>query len=439
MRVRVMKFGGTSVATADARCKAVAKVGLAKESGVCPVVVVSAIGRRGMPYATDTLIDTVREIDPQTPPDSRELDMIMACGEIMSAVVFAHTLKAAGHRAMAITGWQAGIETDTSFGCARINCIDPQNLLRLIDQGVIPVVCGFQGTFSDPEGLSGEVTTLGRGGSDTTASALGAALRAEAVEIYTDVDGVKSANPSFVKNAKTLAQVSYGEVAEFAHLGAKVLHPRAAEIAMDHGIPLWVKNTFSDERGTEVVKDVGEKPTGVTGVTNTGRLVHMNFDLNPAEPEHRAVIASKIYRLMGEEDMTLFNTNMGGNITGFAVPREQFPTVHNVLDAMVLPMDGKFYILKLGQPSREFRTQVSLLDNATVLPVQLIENCTLVSVIGREYLQRSGVFLAVLETLHEAEIPVHQTADSEYSVGCLINESDTEEAVRLLHDRFAVF
>jgi aspartokinase len=187
LKIKVMKFGGTSVATPKARMQSALKVVSAKEKGFMPIVVVSAIGRRGEPYATDTLLGLLREIDPNVVPDPRESDLMLACGEILSSVIFAHTLKTLGHAAMAFRGGQAGIRTDGVFGNARIVGLNPVALFRAVEEGLIPVVCGFQGVYVPPNSAmpGGELTTLGRGGSDTTASAVGAAMNADAVEIFT--------------------------------------------------------------------------------------------------------------------------------------------------------------------------------------------------------------------------------------------------------------
>src|SRR3954467_15086055 len=170
-----MKFGGTSVATPEARLQSAMRVVSAREQGFDPVVVVSAIGRRGQPYATDTLMSMLRDIDPQVEPDPREMDLLLACGEILSAVIFSHTLKTLGHPAQAYRGGQAGIRTDGVYGNARIVSIHPVSILRSVERGFIPVLCGFQGVYVPGDGgPGGELTTLGRGGSDTTASAIGA-------------------------------------------------------------------------------------------------------------------------------------------------------------------------------------------------------------------------------------------------------------------------
>ncbi|MBX7131574.1 MAG: aspartate kinase [Fimbriimonadaceae bacterium] len=445
MKIRVMKFGGTSVATPEARHQAALRVISTKEQGFKPVVVVSAIGRKGQPYATDTLITLLREIDPDVAPDPRELDLMIACGEIFSAVIFAHTLKTLGHPAQSFRGGQAGIRTDGVYGNARIVGVNPSSLFKSIETGNIPVICGFQGVYVAGDGApGGELTTLGRGGSDTTASAIGAAMRAEAVEIYTDVDGVKTADPDFVKQAPTLRKVTYDEVAEIAHLGAKVLHPRAAEIAMKYDIPLWVKSTFGEEEGTEIVKREKFPGRRVTGLTHTGKLVYFRFDLTQAPEVHRTALESRVYEMMARYGLNLFMMNLSPSGIGFAVPRSQYPTVQDLLDGLVIPIDEggekSIYLFQIGdQPSREAETQAGLLaplGEVRTITLEATENCTMVSLIGHEYLQQPGVFLSVLRVLHEAQITVLQTSDSDLSLSCLIPEAETERAVRLLHDRF---
>lgn len=436
-RIKVMKFGGTSVATPEARATAAQRVINAKEHGFAPVVVVSAIGRKGQPYATDTLIGMLREIDASSKPEARELDLIMACGEIFSAAIFARTIQSLGHRAMSFRGDQAGIRTDGVFGNARIESIKPSRLFTAIDEGYIPVVCGFQGGF---DGV--EVTTLGRGGSDTTAAAIGAALNAECVEIYTDVDGVKTADPDYVPTAPTLRRVSYEEVAEIAHLGAKVLHPRAAEIAMKFNIPLWVKNTWGTAIGTEVVPSQQVPDRRVTGVTHSGKLVYLEFDLSAVPEDHRHALQASVYRMTAKNHLNLYMLNVSPSSLGFAVPRDQYAIAESLLDGLVAPIGdpAKIYLLQIGpRPSRETEAQAELLSQlgpVARIPLALTENCTIVSVVGDDFLQQPGVFYDALATLDEAGIPVLQTTDSDLSLSCLIPETETERAVPLLHDRF---
>lgn len=436
----VMKFGGTSVGTPEARRISALKVAAAAERGVRPVVVVSAIGRKGAPYATDTLLHMLREIDPDVEPDAREMDLLLACGEILSAVIFAHTLKTIGHPAQAYRGGQAGIRTDGVYGNARILSINPHSIFRSLENGFIPVICGFQGVFSPEAGTpGGELTTLGRGGSDTTAAAMGAAMGARAVEIYTDVDGVKTADPDAVRNAPTLHRVTYDEVAEIAHLGAKVVHPRAAEVAMAYGIPLWVKNTFSDDPGTEIVPRDAFPGRRATGVTHTGKLTYLQFDLSPAERSHRAELESRIFETMERYGVQLFMLNVSPTSTGFAVPRGQYGIVENVLDGLVLPVAGSIYVFQIGETSPEVETQAQLLaplGDVRRVVAGLTEGTTMVSLVGHEFMQQAGLYASVLQTLADAEIPVLQTSDSEFSLSVLVAEGEGGRAVKLLHDRF---
>lgn len=437
-----MKFGGTSVATPEARHAAALRVISAKEQGFNPVVVVSAIGRKGQPYATDTLITMLRDIDPNVEPDARELDLLVGCGEILSSVIFAHTLKTLGHPAQSYRGGQAGIRTDGIYGNARIIAIYPLMIHRALEQGFIPVVCGFQGVHVIPGLPGGELTTLGRGGTDTTAAAMGAALGAESVEIFTDVDGVKTADPNAVKDAPTLRTVTYDEVAEIAHLGAKVVHPRAAEIAMNYGIPLWVKNTFSDDPGTEILKKETFTGRRVTGVTHTGKLVHLNFDLAHLEDDTRASLESCIYELMAKHAVNLYMLDLSPESTGFAVPRDHFPKVLDVLDGLVVPVRGSIFVFQVGRkPSREVVTQTELLKDlgeVTAVVAEVTEGCTMVSLVGHEYMQQPGVFLSVFKSLTEAQVLVLQSSDSDYSLSLLIPEAETMRAVRTLHDKFGL-
>ncbi len=451
MKILVQKFGGTSVDRAEHRLLAARKVIQVREAGFSPVVVVSAIGRAGAPYATDTLIKVLRDVDPQVTPSAREMDMMMACGEIISTVVFAQTLNAAGCKAIALSGGQAGIITEDKFGDARILEIRPQYLLSLLEQGYVPVVCGFQGiTLPDGEMEHGAITTLGRGGSDTSASALGVALKAEAVEIYTDVDGVKTADPSIVPEARTLPVCTYEEVAEIAHQGARVVHPRAAELAMDHNIPLWVKSTFSDAPGTRIVANDSAEAPGprLTGITHTGRTVLIRLDMG--DTPHKAHIEREVYRMMARAEVPIFFNTFGSRSLSFVVERRIYPIARDLLDGMVIPIpsepkdqDGKlstFYIFRYDKgQDLAYSVQRPLLacveDRIHVVdvPVNAIENCTLVSVVARGHRQESGVVAKMYDALTLAGIPVYQTADSEMSVSCLIPESEVDKAVCLLH------
>jgi len=452
VKILVQKFGGTSVASDENRQRAASKVIRAIQSGWKVVVVVSAIGRKGAPYATDTLIDTLRAVDPAVPPASRELDMMMACGEIISTVVFAQTLRTKGYEAVALTGQQAGILTDYEFGNARIQSIDPAYILRMLDEGRVAVVAGFQGGTE-----FGAITTLGRGGSDTTASALGAALKPHAdevgVEIYTDVNGVKTADPRHVPDARTLAVATYEEVAAMAHQGAKVVHPRAAELANQYRIPLWVKSTFDDEAGTLITNEdtVGDDiRLRVTGVTNTGQIVYLRFELPSGNEDDKGQIELEIYRMLRGEQIPLYLNSTTGASFAFAIAREHLPRVRVLLDGLVVPVAlgqrrrppfGRVYLLGLGMWAG-FLAQRKMLEAAAsfvelhTIEARVQENCTVVSVIASRFQGVPGVIALILEALARANVPVYQTADSPHSISVLIPEGDANNAVRALHNVF---
>jgi aspartate kinase len=219
LRILIQKFGGTSVANPEGRIQVATKVSEVVSKGYSPVVVVSAIGRMGDPYATDTFIKMVSNIYSEVP--KRELDLLMSCGEIISGSVMVSTLQSLGLEAILLTGGQAGIITNDSFGEARIIRVEQEKILQHLKEGKVVVVTGFQGITED-----GEITTLGRGGSDTTAAALGVALGAEAIDLYTDVQGIMTADPRIVEDAKIMEVVSYNDICNLAYEGAKIIHPR---------------------------------------------------------------------------------------------------------------------------------------------------------------------------------------------------------------------
>lgn len=404
MRIIVQKFGGTSVASPEVRQMVLSKVEKALQQEYRPVVVVSAMGRKGDPYATDTLIQlakkTFQHIDP------RELDQIMYCGEIISAVIMAGTLQAAGIDAVMLTGGQAGIITDNNFTNGRILKVETCRMQNLLKKGKVPVVCGFQGITID-----GELTTLGRGGSDTTAAALGAALDAELVEIYTDVDGIMTADPRIVKNAKILEQISYSEVCQMAHQGAKVIHPRAVEIMMQKNIPLVVKSTFSDAPGT-LITNIIPKETGETsvsdriaiGVTHLTGIVQIKISLDPQTTHNEG---SKVFRAMAASNISV--------------------DLINVHPGQIM-----------------FTVMEAIAEKATVLlesleyDVETIYGCAKVSVIGGGMREVPGVMASFVEALSINNIPILQTVDSHTSISVLVRTDDCNKAVLALHETFGL-
>ena len=405
MRILVQKFGGTSVSTAENRRLATEKISRAIKDGFRPVVVVSAMGRNGQPYATDTLIGVAR--DPSTLLSRRELDLMMGCGEIISAVVMASTLQDAGIEAVVLTGGQAGILTDNQYGNARILKIDPSRIRQELAAGKIPVVCGFQGVTEQ-----GDLTTLGRGGSDTTASALGAALQAETIEIYTDVDGIMTADPRLVPHAHILERISYAEVSQLAHQGAKVIHPRAVEFAMQKNIPLIVKSTFSDAPGTlitttaqvEETCDTSVSDRIATGVTYVKNIAQVTVAL---EAGKATAASSVIFKLLAKNGINVDLINI--------LPHQVLFTVQNE-DAA--------------------ETQQRLTETGYRLTT--LGNCAKVSVVGGGMGDVPGVMASFVEALVSKEIPLLQTVDSQTSISALIEGQYMEIAVSALHSQFGL-
>lgn len=445
MRIKVLKFGGTSVDTAEHRQAAVKRVVQARAEGYHPVVVVSAIGRAGAPYATDTLLSELRSVDPAAVPEARELDLMMACGEIISTVIMAHTLKALGYRATALTGGQAGIVTDEVFGDARIVSINPHYVISTLAEGSIPVVAGFQGVTDAGTGRHGAITTLGRGGSDTTASALGAALHAEAVEIYTDVPGVMTADPRICPGTLSLPTVSYEEIAEMAHQGAKVLHPRAAEIAMEHGIPLWVKGTASTEPGTQIAGSAAELPHRVTAIAHMPRVAYLALRVPYREDRRRLEL--ELFKLMARVRVGFHLLRGSPGVVGFAVAHESLNRVADLLDGLVLPIarEGggtRLYLLRVGQGGSRSEVQSALLsasgtsEEVVMADAETVETCAIVSVIATRVWETPGMGVAVLARLRDVGVRVLQVADSPLSLSCLVHENDTQRAVQALHAQF---
>ncbi|WP_276204887.1 aspartate kinase [Thermoanaerobacterium sp. PSU-2] len=392
----VQKFGGTSVSTSERRNMAVSKVVDAIEQGFMPVVVVSAIGRSGDPYATDTLINFAKSIYKDTP--KRELDILMSCGEIISSVIFSNVLMSKGYKSKVFTGGQAGIITDDNFGDAEIIRVEPQYLIDALNQNIIPVVAGFQGITVD-----GDITTLGRGGSDTTAALLGEALKAYAVEIYTDVDGIMTADPRIVSNAHILKRISYNEVFQLAEQGAKVIHPRAVEIAMRGNIPLVIKNTMSDSPGTiitqynNVYNNIYDSDNLVTGIANMNNRVQVIIELNRDDKD--------IFGKIAEAKISIDLINVFPDKKIFTISEADL----SKLETLLKENDVKYAIRK---------------------------NCSKVSIIGNRIRGVPGVMARIIKALSDNNIEIFQTADSHNTISCLVSQDKADIAVKVLHDEF---
>ncbi|MEW6522144.1 MAG: aspartate kinase [Bacillota bacterium] len=397
LAIAVLKFGGTSVASEESRQLAVARVRAHLDKGYDVCVVVSAMGRKGEPYATDTLLGLARSLYHNTAP--RELDLMAACGEIISSVVMTNALRREGIRALALTGWQAGIVTDTNFTQARIRRVEPSHLQRHLKEGFVVVVAGFQGQTE-----SGDITTLGRGGSDISAVALGVALEAQETEIYTDVDGVLTADPRVVPDARTIPSITYDELCQFAHEGAKVIHPVAVELARRYDLQLHIRSTFSDSMGTTVTGQplVGGHPRTVTGVTSIGGMVQVQVDFGPDQGS-------------GDE-LRLFKALADQRIS---------------LDMILVTPGRKAFIVAEGVAQEA----QDVMERAGFFP-SIRPGCAKVSVIGAGMRGVPGVMAAVASALHDAGVRILQTADSHLSISCLVPQEHSDTAVRALHGKF---
>ncbi len=400
MRIIVQKFGGALLATHEGRLQAAEQITASKKQGFHVVAVASAIGREGDPYATDTLMTMLKGVGSDVAP--RTMDLLLSTGEIISTALLAHTLERAGCPAVALTGAQAGILTTDEFNDARILSVDPAPSRRQLERGRVVVVAGFQGITTD-----GEITTLGRGGSDTTAVAMGAALGAELVEIYKDVDGIMTADPKVVPRARPLPSVTYDEVSQLAALGAKVLHPRAADIGREHNVRLVVKRLGSLDGGTIIVKG---PDLGVPIID--GRPV--------IALAHLPDIAQLKIRRRGSEDL--------------APPLKALET----LAARGISID----LITLLPEMLAFSVQEEVAGGAATLlsnlgfTVETTAPCAKVSIIGAGMRGRPGVMARVVNALHRARVEILQTADSHTTISCLVHRKDMERALAALYDEF---
>jgi aspartate kinase len=397
----VQKFGGTSVGSIE-RIKAVAqKVANTVKQGNQVVVVVSA-----MAGETDKLIGLAHEVT-NSPPE-REMDLLLSSGERVSAALTAMALNDLGIKAMSFTGRQVGIITDSAHTKAKIERITADRVKEALADGYTPVVAGFQGITEDSE-----VTTLGRGGSDLTAVAVAAALEADLCEIYTDVEGVFTADPNIVPTARKLEKVSYEEMLELASLGAKVLQTRSVEFAMKYNVPLVVRSSFKDVPGTMVVKeDKDMEKVVVSGIAHDKNQVKVTILSVPDQPG----IAAKLFKAIADANI--------------------------VVDMIVqnISSDGKFADISFTVPKTDRVKAVEITEKIAkelnAKGVSVDENIAKVSIVGVGMKTHSGVAAKMFETLAREGINIMMISTSEIKVSCVIDAKYTELAVRVLHDAF---
>ena len=402
MSLIVQKFGGTSVADLERISNVAKRVARTFDQGNDVVVILSA-----MAGVTDNLIDMAKQAVEL--PDKRELDVLLATGEQTTAALLAMTLKAMNYSAKSMLGHQAEVVTDCTFGNARILEIGANRIMEVLKEGKIVVIAGFQGCDTD-----GNITTLGRGGSDTSAVAIASALKADLCEIYTDVDGIYTADPNICKKARKINTISYDEMLNMASLGAKVLQIRSVGFAKKYNVPVHVRSSFNEEEGTMVVnEDSGMERLVVSAVTHDKDQARITLKKVPDQPG----VAGKIFSPIAESsivvDMIIQNTRAEGQTDlTFTVPKAEF--------------------------SKAMEIQQKVAEEVGAVEVLGDQNIAKVSVIGVGMKNHSGVAAKMFNTLAKENINIMMISTSEIRISCVIEEKYTELAVRVLHSEFGL-
>ncbi|MEL6138991.1 MAG: aspartate kinase [Cyanobacteria bacterium J06628_6] len=416
MALVVQKYGGTSVGTSE-RIQAVAqRVKATADAGNTVVVVVSAMGK-----TTDGLVKLAGEISDD--PSRREMDMLLSTGEQISIALLSMALHSLGQAAISLTGAQVGIVTEANHSHARILQIKTERLQRHLNEGQVVVVAGFQGVSA-----AQEITTLGRGGSDTSAVALAAALQADRCEIYTDVPGILTTDPRLVPDARLMDEITSDEMLELASLGAKVLHPRAVEIARNYGITLVVRSSWSDEPGTRVVSP-DRQPRALEGLELAQAVDGVEFDVNQAKvallrvPDRPGVAASLFGEIGGQRldvDLIIQSIHEGNsNDIAFTVEKPILKRAEAVAAAI----------------SPALRTKPSATNEAEVM---IDRHIAKVSIAGAGMIGRPGVAARMFSTLAEAGVNIQMISTSEVKVSCTVAEADCDRAIATLCRTFDV-
>ncbi|MFN8671568.1 MAG: aspartate kinase [Candidatus Sericytochromatia bacterium] len=398
MGINVLKFGGTSVGSPE-RIKKVAKIiyDTQKNTGNQVVVVVSAMG-----HTTDELIDLAKQVSDVR--NTREMDMLLATGEQVSIALVSMALHNLGAKAVSLTGFQANIKAEQVYSKARILEIETQRMKELLDQGNILIVAGFQGVAENTE-----IVTLGRGGSDTTAVALAASLNADVCEIYTDVDGVYTADPRLVPDAKKLKEISYEEMLELASLGAQVLHPRAVECAASYDTIIHVRSTFTGNVGT-FVKGVDslEVKNAISGVAIDKNQAKVALLEVPDQPGMAAGLFTAIAEKGYVVDMIIQSVKeTETNDIAFTVARDDVKEVEEIAKDIAKKYNCKNVVVE--------------------------ENVAKVSIVGAGMVGRPGIAAGMFKALGDAGINIQMISTSEIKVSCIVNLDECENAARVIH------
>lgn len=402
MGLVVQKFGGTSVGSVERIQKVAERIHRTIRDGNQVVVTVSAMGK-----TTDELVSLAKAITNR--PSQREMDVLLTTGEQITIALLSMALQQRGVKAHPMTGWQAGIHTDDVYGKARIESIDTERLRACLDQGEVVVVAGFQGISPD-----GHITTLGRGGSDTTAVALAAALQADRCEIFTDVTGVFTADPRLAPQARKLKEISFEEMLELANLGAGVLHPRSVECAMTHGVPLVVRSSFVDEEGTWVKEAAQmEEVWNVRGVAHDLQVARIKVLGLPNSSKTLTTLFSRLADAHINVDMIVTSEHSQERIdVAFSVHEDEWESAKEVIE-----------VLK---------------DELRYLEVLSETGLAKVSTVGAGMVTNPGVAAKMFTSLSDAGIHIKMVSTSEIKISCVIVKEQATRAVKELHSAFGL-
>ncbi len=402
MALIVQKYGGTSVGSIE-RIKIVARhIKETKDKGHRVVAIVSA-----MAGETDKLINLAKELSNR--PSEREMDLLLSSGERISSALVAIRINEIGAKAVAMTGRQCGMVTDEVHTKARIKSIDADKIMEYVDNDYIVIIAGFQGIGEK----TGDVTTLGRGGSDTTAVAIAAAIKADVCEIYTDVDGIYTADPRIVKDARKLDKISYSEMMELASLGAKVLQIRSVEFGMKYDVPIMVLSSFTFNKGTLVTKeDENMEKILVSGIAQDKNQARLKINNVKDEPGIASMIFNTIAKNNINVDVIVQNVSDDGRTTdiSFTVPRDDADKAYELLKDLAKTIDAG--------------------------DVSVNKDVAKVSIVGVGMRSHPGVAAKMFDALAKEGVNIRAISTSEIKVSCLIDEKYTELAVRTLHDAF---
>src|SRR5690349_24111949 len=402
----VQKFGGSSLADADRIRRVARRIARERGAGADLVVIVSAMGD-----TTDELLGLAAAITEA--PDERELDMLLATGEHQSATLVSMALQALGVKAISLSGPQAGITTDGRYGKARIASIEPARVRRELDEGKVVIVAGFQGRSGAAEdAAAADITTLGRGGSDTTAVALAARLGADRCQIFTDVRGIYTADPRLVPDARQLPIIGYEEMLELAHQGAQVMQTRAVELGWVNGVVIEVLSSFEDAPGTLMKEDpLVEQRNKVRGLAHDRNVAKVTVVAVPDRPGIARAIFDPLAEAGINVDMIVQNVGHGGATDlSFTVPRVELPGAKKALDAVVRDLGA-----------RELTTDASVAK---------------VSIVGAGLHNAPGYAARMFGTLADAGVNIEMISTSEVRITCMIAEDELETALRALHQAF---